>query len=185
MKICKSISEFDDWAKEIPQGLTIGFVPTMGGLHEGHLSLIKKSKKCCNINIVSIFINELQFSPEEDFENYPRTLAADLKLLNQEKIDAVFMPNAKEIYPENFTFQVYESKISKNLEGISRPNFFTGVTTIVSKLLNIVEPTDAFFGMKDIQQLSIIKKMVQELNYKIKIHSCPTIREKNGLAMSS
>ena len=184
MKTFKSICEFQDW-RTTQKISSLGFVPTMGALHEGHLSLIKKSKQKCNVTIVSIFINQLQFSPQEDFSSYPRTINHDLKKLKDCNVDIVFMPNAQDMYQNDFTFQVYEPVLSKKLEGQSRPHFFNGVTTVVSKLFNIIQPTDSFFGMKDIQQLYIIKKMVRDLNYNIVIHGCPTIREKNGLAMSS
>ena len=184
MKIYKTISEFQNW--RISQtNQTIGFVPTMGALHQGHLSLIKQTKKQCDITVVSIFVNQLQFGPNEDFDQYPRTLEEDLNCLNNEKIDVLFLPSSIEMYNKNFNFQVYENQISKKLEGKSRPKFFNGVTTIVSKLFNIVQPTHAFFGEKDIQQLYIIKKMVLDLNYNIKICGCPTIRNNLGLALSS
>ena len=157
----------------------------MGALHKGHLSLIKKSKEECKITIVSIFVNELQFDPDEDFEEYPRTLEADLKQLTQLKVDVVLIPKATEMYTKEFSVVINELQISQKLEGASRPGFFSGVTTVVSKLFNLVQPEKAYFGQKDIQQLQIIKKMVTDLNYPIKIVGCKTIREKNGLAMSS
>ena len=184
MKIYKTISEFQSW-RTSQTNQTIGFVPTMGALHRGHLSLIKQTKKQCDITVVSIFVNQLQFGPNEDFDQYPRTLEEDLNYLNNEKIDVLFLPSSIEMYNKNFDFQVYENQISKKLEGRSRPKFFNGVTTIVSKLFNIVQPTHAFFGEKDIQQLYIIKKMVLDLNYNIKICGCPTIRNDLGLALSS
>ena len=157
----------------------------MGALHEGHLSLIKKSKEECQITIVSIFVNELQFDPDEDFEDYPRTLEADLKQLKQLKVDVVFIPKATEMYTKEFSVVINELQISQKLEGASRPGFFSGVTTVVSKLFNLVQPEKAYFGEKDIQQLQIIKKLVADLNYQIKIIGCKTIREQNGLALSS
>ena len=184
MKIYKTIEEFQNWRKS-QTDKTIGFVPTMGALHKGHLSLIQKTKKQCDITVVSIFVNQLQFGPNEDFDQYPRTLENDLNCLNNEKTDVLFLPSSTEMNSENFNSQVYESKISKKLEGKSRPNFFNGVMTIVSKLFNIVQPTHAFFGEKDIQQLYIIKKMVEDLNYNIIIYACSTIRNKLGLALSS
>ena len=184
MKIYKSIKGFQDWRKTQPS-TTIGFVPTMGALHDGHLSLIKQSKGQCKITVVSIFVNQLQFGPNEDFEKYPRTLDHDLICLNDIKIDVLLLPSSLEIYNKKFNFEVYESQISKKLEGRSRPKFFSGVTTIVSKLFNIVQPTHAYFGMKDIQQLCIIKKMVTDLNYNIQICGGSTVRDQNGLALSS
>ena len=184
MKIFKTISELQNWG--IPnQNNNIGYVPTMGALHEGHLSLVKHSKNTCKITIVSIFVNELQFAPEEDFEQYPRTLEKDLAKLKHLKVDALFLPLSTEIYKNDFSFLISEKKLSQKLEGLSRPGFFSGVTTIVCKLFNIIQPSFAFFGKKDIQQLIIIKKMVSDLNFNITIVGCETIRESSGLAMSS
>ena len=157
----------------------------MGALHQGHLSLVEQSKNACQKTVVSIFVNALQFSPEEDFDQYPRTLEADLTALKLLKVDVVFLPNKQEMYNEKFSVVINELKISQKLEGASRPGFFVGVTTVVSKLFNLVRPSHAFFGKKDIQQLVIIQNMVHDLNYNIKIMGCNTIREKNGLAMSS
>jgi len=184
LKICKTISELIVWRNE---SLTrnIGFIPTMGALHQGHLSLVRQSKNTCQKTIVSIFVNKLQFSPEEDFDNYPRTLEADLGALKLLKVDVVFLPNKQEMYNENFSVVVNELKIAQKLEGASRPGFFSGVTTVVSKLFNLVRPSHAFFGKKDIQQLVVIKKMVKDLNYNINVVGCETIRESCGLAMSS
>ncbi len=184
MKIYNSISDFITWRNTCVDQ-EVGFTPTMGALHEGHLSLIKKSKEQCTITIVSIFVNELQFDPNEDFEDYPRTVEVDLKQLKQLKVDAVLMPTANEMYATEFSVVINELKWSKYLEGASRPGFFAGVMTVVSKLFNIVRPSKAYFGQKDIQQLQIIKKMVSDLNYQIKIIECQTIREPNGLALSS
>ena len=184
MKTYNSISDFISWRNTCTES-NIGFTPTMGALHKGHLSLIKKSKEECKITIVSIFVNELQFDPDEDFEEYPRTLEADLKQLKQLKVDVVLIPKATEMYTKEFSVVINELQISQKLEGASRPGFFSGVTTVVSKLFNFVRPEKAYFGQKDIQQLQIIKKMVTDLNYQIKIVGCKTIREKNGLAMSS
>lgn len=184
MKIFKTISEFRNW--NIPnKNNNIGYIPTMGALHEGHLSLVKNSKNTCKITVVSIFVNELQFAPDEDFEQYPRTLEQDLSKLNLLKVDAVFLPSSIEIYKNDFSFLISELNLSQRLEGLSRPGFFSGVATIVCKLFNIVQPSHAFFGKKDIQQLIIIKKMVVDLNFKITIVGCETIRESSGLAMSS
>ena len=184
MIVYKTIQEFLSWRATKKSG-SIGFVPTMGALHPGHLSLIKNSKQLCQKTVVSIFINKLQFAPEEDFDNYPRTIDDDLKNLALLEVDVVLMPSSKEMYLRNFSFSVYESIISQKLEGLSRPGFFIGVTTVVSKLFNIVQPSHSFFGMKDIQQLVIIKNLVKDLNYNIQIIGCETVREKNGLAMSS
>tara|TARA_B100000029_G_scaffold370647_1_gene364500 strand:- start:545 stop:1384 length:840 start_codon:yes stop_codon:yes gene_type:complete len=184
LKIFKTKKELRVWRQQCGDQ-SIGFVPTMGALHQGHLSLIKLAKKNCDKCVVSIFVNQLQFGPQEDFKQYPRTINADIKLLKNEEVDVLFLPSQKEIYPNNMTFEVAETNISKKLEGATRPHFFSGVITIVLKLFNLVQPTYAYFGEKDIQQLYIIKKMVEELNLSIKIEGCSTVREKSGLAMSS
>jgi len=184
LKICKTIAELIEWRNE-SETRNIGFVPTMGALHQGHLSLVEESKISCEKTVVSIFVNELQFSPEEDFDQYPRTIESDLDALKTLKVDMVFLPNAKEMYNEEFSVVVNELTIAQKLEGASRPGFFSGVTTVVSKLFNLVCPSHAFFGQKDIQQLAVIKKMVQDLNYNINVIGCETIREIGGLAMSS
>tara|TARA_Y100000748_G_scaffold38860_1_gene28773 strand:+ start:405 stop:1247 length:843 start_codon:yes stop_codon:yes gene_type:complete len=184
LKICKTISELIEWRNE-SETRNIGFVPTMGALHQGHLSLVEESKISCKKTVVSIFVNELQFSPEEDFDQYPRTIESDLAALKTLNVDMVFLPNAKEMYNEKFSVVVNELTIAQKLEGASRPGFFSGVTTVVSKLFNLVRPSHAFFGQKDIQQLAIITKMVKNLNYNINVIGCETIREIGGLAMSS
>jgi len=163
----------------------IGFIPTMGALHEGHLSLIRASKKECEKTIVSIFVNKLQFGPDEDFKKYPRTLEIDLALLKKEKIDVLYIPNPKEMYPQKPSFQINEVNVSQYLEGATRPDFFSGVLMVVLKLFNLIQPTHVYFGQKDIQQLYIIKKMLSELNFPIKMREGKTIRESNGLALSS
>ena len=157
----------------------------MGAIHKGHLSLVSSSKKYCDITIVSIFLNPKQFSKGEDLENYPVNLKSDIKKLKELEVDILFNPKNSEIYPKNFSSEIIENKISKILEGKSRPEFFSGVLTVIAKLFNIVRPDYAFFGNKDAQQLRVIKKFVLDFNYPIKIISCSTVREKNGLAMSS
>ena len=184
MKIFKSISDFTHWRNSI-ESQNIGFVPTMGALHLGHFSLIKTSIKSCSITIVSIFVNKLQFGPNEDFNNYPRTLEKDLNALKEMKVDAVFLPSQEELYDKSYSFTVSENNLSTKLEGAARPNFFNGVCTVVLKLFNIIKPTQSFFGQKDIQQLMIVKKMVLDLNLNVKIIGCKTIRNSHGLAMSS
>jgi len=184
LKICKTISELIEWRNE-SETRNIGFVPTMGALHQGHLSLVEESKSTCQKTVVSIFVNELQFSPEEDLDQYPRTIESDLDALKKLKVDMVFLPNTKEMYNDQFSVIVNELTIAQKLEGASRPGFFSGVTTVVSKLFNLVRPSHAFFGQKDIQQLAIITKMVKDLNYNINVIKCATIREASGLAMSS
>jgi len=178
------VSDCIAWRKNIVN--TVGFVPTMGALHAGHVSLIKSSKKNCNKTLVSIYINPSQFSQEEDLGSYPKTIKEDLKILKGLNVDAVFLPSDNEIYPkdkpDNFT---YENSLFKKLEGKSRPHFFYGVTKVVSRLFNIVSPTHTFFGEKDAQQSRIINQMIKDLNYNIRFISCPTVRSENGLALSS
>lgn len=167
------------------QGITIVFVPTMGFLHEGHLSLMREGKKHGEDLVVSIFVNPKQFGPGEDLEAYPRDLERDLELVRKEGVNAVFTPNAGEIYGERFQTYVELEKLPNHLCGISRPVFFKGVATVVTKLFNIVKPHVAVFGQKDFQQLTIIRQMVRDLNLDITIIGSPTVREPDGLAMSS
>ena len=164
---------------------SIGFVPTMGYLHEGHLSLVKKAKAENSTVVVSIFVNPTQFGPTEDFKTYPRNLERDLSLLEKVHTDIVFIPSNKEIYPPEFNSWIEVQKLTDQLEGKSRPGHFKGVTTVVAKLLNIVGPTRAYFGQKDAQQALVIQKMVTDLNMNLDIVVSPTVREKDGLAMSS
>jgi len=163
----------------------LGFVPTMGYLHEGHLSLVRQARVENPSLVVSIFVNPTQFGPQEDFRQYPRDTKRDLALLEREKTDIVFMPSATEMYPPQFSSWVEVSRVSERLEGASRPGHFRGVTTVVAKLFNIVQPTRAYFGQKDAQQLVVIKKMVADLNMNVGIVALPTVREPDGLAMSS
>lgn len=164
---------------------TIGFVPTMGFLHEGHLSLVKKSKELCDVTIVSIFVNPTQFSPSEDLALYPRDIEKDNKLLLEQKVDYLFYPDADEIYPQNFQTFVDVNHIAKKHEGEFRPTHFKGVTTVVNILFNCVMSDLAFFGQKDAQQAAVIKQMVNDLKIPVNINVCPIVRESNGLAMSS
>jgi pantoate--beta-alanine ligase len=164
---------------------TIAFVPTMGFLHEGHLSLVKEGKKRGDDLVVSIFVNPSQFAPGEDFESYPRDLDKDLELLQEEGVDAVFNPDDKEIYDGEFQTCVELEKLPNHLCGISRPIFFKGVATVVAKLFNIVKPHVTIFGQKDYQQLVIIRQMVRDLGFDIEVVGAPTVREPDGLAMSS
>jgi len=183
LKKISTIKEFRKWRKNISG--SIGFVPTMGALHEGHLSLVSNSNKICENTIVSIYINPTQFAKGEDLDTYPKKVQADLEKLSNYKVDCVFLPGNSEMYPEGINVGNYDNNLFGLLEGKSRPGFFKGVTTVVAKLFDIVEPTHAFFGKKDFQQLCIIKNMVEELNYPIQVVPCPIIREENGLAMSS
>ena len=164
---------------------TIVFVPTMGFLHEGHLSLIRAGHKHGDDMVVSIFINPAQFAPGEDFESYPRDFERDLELLQKEDVDAVFIPDDKEIYGKRFQTYIELEKLPNHLCGISRPIFFKGVATVVAKLFNIVKPHVTVFGQKDYQQLIIIRQMVRDLDFDIEVVGAPTVREPDGLAMSS
>jgi pantoate--beta-alanine ligase len=164
---------------------TIGLVPTMGALHEGHLSLIHEAKALCDIVVVSIFVNPTQFGPGEDFESYPRDLTADAGRLAEYNVDYVFAPTVEEIYPQGFATYVTVEGLAGELEGVSRPGHFRGVTTVVAILLNAVRPNFAFFGQKDAQQSIIIKQMVRDLAFDTEIVVLPIVREESGLAMSS
>ncbi len=166
-------------------GKTIGFVPTMGYLHEGHLSLVKTSVHDNDFTVMCIFVNPTQFGPNEDFEKYPRDMERDLRLAESAGVDVVFSPSVAEMYPESYKTYVEVEDITKVLCGLSRPVHFKGVTTVVNKLFNIVEPDKAYFGQKDAQQVIVIKKMVRDLNMNLEIITCPIVRESDGLAMSS
>jgi pantoate--beta-alanine ligase len=164
---------------------TVGFVPTMGYLHRGHLALVKQARIENSSVIVSIYVNPIQFGPKEDFSTYPRDLSNDLELLREEGTDIVFVPSDNEMYPPGFSSWVDVEKVAETLEGASRPGHFRGVATVVAKLFNIVQPTRAYFGQKDAQQVVVIKRMVTDLNLGIDIVVVPTVREEDGLAMSS
>ncbi|MCD4652086.1 MAG: pantoate--beta-alanine ligase [Candidatus Cloacimonetes bacterium] len=166
-------------------GKTIGFVPTMGFLHKGHLSLVRKSVTDNDITVVSIYVNPAQFAPGEDLSNYPRDLSNDLRLLAEEGIDYLFIPNNTEMYPDGFNSSVSVGNITERLCGESRPDHFRGVTTIVLKLLNIVQPENLYLGEKDFQQYLVINTMVTDFNLPVEVVSCPLVRESDGLAMSS
>jgi pantoate--beta-alanine ligase len=166
-------------------GEKISFVPTMGYLHEGHLSLFRIGRKAGGCLVVSIFVNPTQFAPDEDLETYPRDLERDVALSRDENVDIVFAPNDKELYPERFQTYVTLEKLPSHLCGLTRPVFFRGVATVVSKLFHIVKPHVAVFGQKDFQQLTVIRQMVRDLHMEIKIIGAPTVREPDGLAMSS
>jgi len=164
---------------------TIGFVPTMGALHEGHLSLVRRARQENDTTVISIFVNPLQFGPAEDFHRYPRDIEGDTEKLAKEAANILFMPDAPLMFPEGFLTRIEVGKISDKLCGFFRPGHFTGVATVVAKLFHIVKPTRAYFGQKDFQQAIIIGKMVRDLNMDVDVVICPTIREKDGLAMSS
>ena len=185
MKIIKSIFEMQSYSDKMrEEGKTIAFVPTMGNLHDGHISLVKKARELGNIVVVSIFVNPSQFSPNEDYNSYPRTFEEDKTKLKKENTDIIFFPTANEMYDNPKTY-VYVEDYSRILCGKSRPTHFRGVTTVVSKLFNIVKPHVAVFGEKDAQQAFIIKKMVKDLNFDIRIETGKIMRETNGLALSS
>ncbi|NWF52304.1 MAG: pantoate--beta-alanine ligase [Nitrospirae bacterium] len=164
---------------------TIGFVPTMGALHEGHLSLVRRAKQDNHVAVVSIFVNPIQFGPTEDFERYPRDIEGDIEKLRKEDVDTIFMPDVSSMYPEGFSTYVEVVDISERLCGAFRPGHFKGVTTVVTKLLNIVKPKILYLGQKDYQQSVVIKRLLKDLDMDVDIVVCPTIREKDGLAMSS
>ncbi len=186
MILVKTINEVRQQIKKWKsEGKTVGFVPTMGYLHEGHASLIEKSVKENDKTVVSIFVNPMQFGPSEDLESYPRDLDRDCDLCRKLGADIVFNPESDEMYRENFCTYVDMSVLTEELCGLSRPVHFRGVQTVVMKLFNIVTPDRAYFGQKDAQQLAIIKKMVTDLNMDIEIIGCPIIREEDGLAKSS
>lgn len=186
MKILTTVKEVREYIKEVKnQGKSVGLVPTMGYLHEGHASLVKKSVEECDVTVVSIFVNPTQFAPNEDFEAYPRDLNRDVALLTECGADCVFHPSADEMYFPDASTTVVPDVLSKNLCGKTRPIHFGGVCTVVSKLFNIVTPHKAFFGQKDAQQLAIIKRMVRDLNFGVEIVGCPIVREDDGLAKSS
>ena len=183
MQVAESIAEMKRLRSELTEPL--GFVPTMGYLHEGHISLARRAREENASVAASIFVNPTQFGPTEDFEDYPRDTQRDLAMLEEAGTDVVFMPPVAEMYPEGFSSWVEVGKLTERLEGASRPTHFRGVTTICTKLFNIVEPTRAYFGQKDAQQALVIRRMVTDLAMNLEIVICPTVREPDGLAMSS
>ncbi|MDI1323917.1 MAG: pantoate--beta-alanine ligase [Algoriphagus sp.] len=174
-----------NWLKSLQNGKTIGFVPTMGALHEGHLDLVKKSKKECDFTVVSIFVNPTQFNNPEDFAKYPTSLEPDLKKLEEEGTDFVFLPDTSTIYPEKPVLTLNFGELEYVLEGGFRPGHFNGVGIVVSKLFHIIKPDKAFFGQKDLQQVAVIKRLVRDLSFNLDLVIVPTRREIDGLAMSS
>lgn len=172
-------------AKVKQSGLTIGLVPTMGYLHSGHMSLVQEAKRQCSFVVMSIFVNPLQFGPNEDFSRYPRDLASDTLKAKEQGVDLLFAPTVEEMYPNPMKTTVHVAAITDQLCGASRPGHFDGVATVVSKLFNMVQPDKAFFGQKDAQQVAVLSKMVEDLNMPIRIVPCPIVREQDGLALSS
>ena len=187
MKHIKTISKMSTLAvKWARQGKTVGFVPTMGALHEGHVSLVRKARRENDIVVVSIFVNPLQFGPKEDFLRYPRDIKGDSKKLKSAGLDVLFTTTPAEMYPDGFVTHVLaDEQIEGVLCGARRPGHFRGVLTVVAKLFNIVRPTTAYFGQKDFQQATLISRMAVDLNFPLKVKICPTVREKDMLAMSS
>jgi pantoate--beta-alanine ligase len=183
MKVISTVAEFKEERRRITG--TVGFVPTMGYLHEGHLFLARRAKAENDVSVVSIFVNPTQFGPKEDFARYPRDPDRDLAMLEKERTDLVLLPPVEEIYPPGASTWVEVENVTKTLEGAARPGHFRGVATVVAKLFNIVEPTKAYFGQKDAQQVVVIQKMVTDLNMNPEVVVVPTQREPDGLAMSS
>jgi len=183
MKVVKTIAEMKELRRQLSG--TVGFVPTMGYLHDGHLSLVKVARAESSIAVVSIYVNPTQFGPREDLGSYPRDLNCDLKLLEEEKVDIVFFPPDEEMYPPGFSSWVDVERVTERLEGVSRPGHFRGVATVCAKLFNIVQPTKAYFGQKDAQQAVVMKRMAADLDMNLEIVVLPTVRESDGLAMSS
>lgn len=186
MKIISNIQKMQAWgARMRGKGRSIGFVPTMGYLHEGHLSLMRKARKENDYLVISIFVNPTQFGPREDFKRYPRNFSRDKQLSKSCGVDVIFYPRARDMYPQGYKTYVKVEDLSNVLCGASRPGHFRGVSTIVLKLFNIVQPDAAYFGRKDAQQAILVEKMVKDLNLAVKIKTLPTVREKDGLALSS
>ncbi len=186
MQIIRTIKKMQSVSRQLAaEGKTIGLVPTMGFLHDGHLSLIKRAKKASDVVVTSIFVNPTQFAPHEDLDKYPRDEKGDIQKIAQAGGDIAFIPTADEMYPDDFQTHVEVAEKTLTLEGKIRPGHFRGVTTVVAKLFNIVRPDVAVFGMKDYQQAMVLKQMVNDLDYPIKMIIAPTKREKDGLAMSS
>lgn len=184
--ILEKVQEMKQWAQDhLHQGKTIGLVPTMGYLHEGHLSLIRRAKEENDYVIVSVFVNPTQFGPNEDYDKYPRSLQQDSHLCENMEVDILFYPSVEEMYPTPYYTYVEVEKITNKLCGASRPGHFRGVTTVVNKLFNIVKPNRAYFGQKDAQQIVVIQQMVKDLNMDVEVVSCSIVREADGLALSS
>ncbi len=186
MEIIHSPSQMTAWANQaLGAGKTIALTPTMGAFHEGHLSLMRMARHQADLTVTSIFVNPIQFGPEEDFDQYPKSLAKDAAMAEKEGVEILFAPTVADMYPEGFQTLITVKGITDRLCGLSRPGHFDGVTTVVAKLFNIVKPTVAIFGRKDFQQLAILRKMVCDLNWDIEIIGHPIVREEDGLAMSS
>jgi len=186
LKICATIDEMRSACRAVGQpGRRLGLVPTMGALHEGHLSLVRAARAACDAVAVSIFVNPTQFGPNEDLAKYPRPFERDQELLKRAGVDLLFVPSIEEMYPAGAVTWVTVEELSSKLDGRSRPTHFRGVTTVVAKLFHIIEPGVAFFGQKDAAQVAVIRRMVRDLNLPVEIAVCPIVREADGLAMSS
>lgn len=186
MIICRTIAELKQAIRElVPADQSMGFVPTMGYLHEGHASLLRQAREANDVIALSIFVNPLQFGPNEDLDRYPRDEERDLAIASECDVDIVFIPSVQEMYPSKPLTQVKIREVTERLCGASRPGHFDGVGTVVSKLFHLMKPTRAYFGMKDAQQVAVIEQMVHDLNFEVEIVRCPTMREPDGLALSS
>jgi pantoate--beta-alanine ligase len=186
MRVVNSVGEMQRVCREIRAGgRVLGFVPTMGALHEGHLSLVRRARTECDVVVASIFVNPLQFGPEEDFARYPRTFEADCGLLEAEGVEVLFAPAAAEMYREGSATTVTVAGVGDRLDGASRPGHFTGVATVVAKLFHVVAPNKAYFGQKDAAQLAVLRQMVRDLNFDVELVGCAIVRDPDGLALSS
>ena len=186
MRIVRTVAEMQSVCRGLRTGGSVlGFVPTMGALHEGHLSLVRRARSECGTVVASIFVNPLQFAPGEDFAKYPRTFDTDCRSLEIEGVDVLFAPEAAEMYPSGSVTTVTVSEVGDRLDGASRPGHFTGVATVVAKLFHVVGPTRAYFGQKDAAQLAVLRQMVRDLNFDIELVGCAIVRDTDGLALSS
>lgn len=187
MKILRTVKEIQEYTRTVKAaGRSIGLVPTMGALHEGHLTLMREAKKKCDVVIASVFVNPVQFGPNEDYDAYPRRFAEDCEKLESAEVDAVFHPEAQEMYPQGYsTYVNVEGDITHKLCGAQRPGHFRGVATVVTKLMNLSRADKAFFGQKDAQQVVVIRRFVQDLNLPVEVNMVPIVREESGLARSS
>jgi pantoate--beta-alanine ligase len=186
MRIVKSVAEMQKVCRELrTRRSVLGFVPTMGALHEGHLSLVRRARSECEAVVVSIFVNPLQFAPGEDLARYPRTFEGDRSLLDAEGVEVLFAPEVAEMYPDGSMTTVTVAGIGDRLDGASRPGHFTGVATVVAKLFQVVAPNRAYFGQKDAAQLAVLRQMVRDLNFDVELVGCAIVRDADGLALSS
>ena len=185
MRLIRTTQALRAWRRRQPPGNSIGLVPTMGALHAGHQSLVQRARRTCQTVVVSIFVNPLQFGPAEDYHRYPRDLAADLARCREANVDLVFIPEVEALYPQDFQTTVAVDVLAQRWEGECRPTHFQGMTTVVTKLLNLVRPNQSFFGQKDYQQYCLIRQLVKDLDLDTRVTLCPTVRDDDGLALSS